>query len=335
MSMKEMFSKLFDQEAEKVAEQLAGTITITMVGDVNAGKSSSINRILNQDVAAVGANPGETVKIAEYHYGDGVILADTPGLNDIITSHSDETRAYYRQSDIILFFLNAAGTVYSETEKQALTLVTAENKKVIIVLNKIDASDDVPAQVAYIKEQTNNAYPVVAISSRTGEHIDELVKVMLDLAKDNEKELLLAKKLRDRASVANRWILTASASAGGVGASPIPFSDSIALSALQISLVLKLASLYDRRLTKGNLQDMMLPLITTTLGRTLAGSLAKVIPGVGTVVGGAINAGVAASVTAAIGYAFKAVFEKDVALDAQLIQSLFKDFLKKEHRKSK
>ncbi|EUJ41920.1 YcjF family protein [Brochothrix campestris] len=335
MSMKELFGKVFDQEAKKVAKQLAETITITMVGDVNAGKSSTINRILNQDVAEVGANPGKTVQISEYDYGDGVVLADTPGLNDIIASHSDETRAYYRRSDIILFFLNAAGTVYSETEKQALAFVASENKKLIIVLNKIDASDDVPTQVAYIREQTNHAYPVVAVSSRTGENIDELVHVMLALAKDNEKELLLAKKLRDRASVANRWILTASASAGGVGASPIPFSDSIALSALQISLVLKLASLYDRRLTKSNLQDMMLPLITTTLGRTLAGSLAKVIPGVGTVVGGAINAGVAASVTAAIGYAFKAVFEKDMSLDAQLIQSLFKDFLKKEQRRKK
>lgn len=77
---------------------------------------------------------------------------------------------------------------------------------------------------------------------------------------------------------------------------------------------------------------MMLPLITTTVGRTLAGSIAKIVPGVGTLVGGAINGGVAASITAAIGYSFKTIFEKEWKLDASTIQSVFYDFLKKEKK---
>lgn len=73
---------------------------------------------------------------------------------------------------------------------------------------------------------------------------------MLNLATENKKDLVLAKKFKSRSSVANKWIVAASASAGGVGVTPIPFADSLALSALQISLVLKLANLYEYSITK-------------------------------------------------------------------------------------
>lgn len=332
MVAKNIFSRLFDQESAKVEKQLQQKLIITMVGDVNAGKSSTINRILNREVAEVGASPGKTTSISEYDYGDGVVLADTPGLNDVVTSNSAVTQAFYQSSDMILFFLNAAGTVFSEVEDKALKIVAAENPNIIIVLNKIDASDDVPTQIAFIKEKTNNSYPVIPVSSRTGENIDQLETEMLNLATENKKDLVLAKKFKSRSSVANKWIVAASASAGGVGVTPIPFADSLALSALQISLVLKLANLYEYSITKKNLQEMMLPLITTTVGRTLAGSIAKIVPGVGTLVGGAINGGVAASITAAIGYSFKTIFEKEWKLDASTIQSVFFDFLKKEKK---
>ena len=47
----------------------------------------------------------------------------------------------------------------------------------------------------------------------------------------------------------------------------------------------------------------------TLIGKTLAGSLLKLIPGVGSLVGGTINAAVASSLTYSLGYALTKLAE--------------------------
>lgn len=55
MVAKNIFSRLFDQESAKVEKQLQQKLIITMVGDVNAGKSSTIKikRLLRWVLARV------------------------------------------------------------------------------------------------------------------------------------------------------------------------------------------------------------------------------------------------------------------------------------------
>lgn len=117
------FNQSYDEESRKVKAQEDTTILFAMIGHVNSGKSSTINQLIGDEVAHVGAKPGETTGIDFYQYTDAITFVDTPGLDDIISKNSKATMKFYKDADIILFFLNAAGTVFSEGEKRTFELI--------------------------------------------------------------------------------------------------------------------------------------------------------------------------------------------------------------------
>ncbi|MBT2571794.1 GTPase [Planococcus sp. ISL-110] len=155
-----VFEDVFKQKSDEINEQLTRKLTISMVGDVNCGKSSTINRLMEEDIVNVGAKPGETKEIREIIYRENIIFVDTPGLDDVVKTNSDITLKYYKNSDVILFFLNAAGTVLSESELKNLKEIEKVNQDIIIVLNKIDAADEIPELIKYIQDHTDYNYPV-------------------------------------------------------------------------------------------------------------------------------------------------------------------------------
>ncbi|WP_313894277.1 GTPase [Psychrobacillus sp.] len=319
------FDKIFNEKTEEYASQLTQKIVIAMVGDVNAGKSSTINRLMKENLASVGAKPGETTEIKEYAYKENIVFADTPGLDDIYKENSEVTKNYYKKCDAILFFLNAAGTVLSENELNNLRQIEKINKDIIIVLNKIDAADDIQESVTYIQHHTNSLYPVVPISSRTGENIETLQNKLLDILEKKSKDVLMAMHMENKSSIATRWILAAGASSAVVGASPIPGSDFIPLTGIQVALMLKLSTLYDKPISKDNAKELIIATIVGNIGKTIFRQISKLVPGAGSVVG----ASVAGSTTVALGYAVKYAHESNIELKAETLKSLYDVFLKK------
>ncbi|WP_233201394.1 Era-like GTP-binding protein [Sporosarcina sp. P13] len=325
----ESFDDIFNKESDDINEQLNTEILIAMVGDVNAGKSSTLNRLMQKNVAEVGAQPGETKEVQKYYYRENILFVDTPGLDDIYKEHSQETLNFYNEADVILFFLNAAGTVLSDTELKSLNKVAALNKKIIIVLNKIDAADDIPRLVNYILEHTGFAYPVIPISSKTGEHMELLQKEILQQLKEVNKDVLLAANMADKSSIAKRWILASGASAAAIGAAPIPGADFVPLTALQVGLMLKLSTLYGKPITKDHAKELIIATVVGNIGKTAFRQIVKVIPGAGVVVA----ASVAGSMTVALGYAIKYMYEKDMDLTPETLKKVYRTFLKKEKEK--
>lgn len=324
----EQFDRIFETEADKINDQLDSQILIAMIGDVNAGKSSTINKLMGTDVAQVGAKPGETKEIKQYIYKDNIIFVDTPGLDDIKSEHSAETMKYYKEADIILFYLNAAGTVLSENEFISLKKIAKVNKDIILVLNKIDAAEDIGGLVKYVQDHTNHEYPVAPISSRTGENLVMLQNEILKLLETKKKDVLLGANLADKSSVANRWILAAGGSAATIGALPIPGADFVPLTALQVSLMLKLSTLYGKPISKDNAKELIIATVVGNVGKTLFRQIVKVVPGAGIVAG----ASVAGAMTIALGYAVKYAHEHNIDLNAESLKPLYKQFLKKAQK---
>ncbi|WP_249870362.1 GTPase [Oceanobacillus saliphilus] len=320
------FNEAYEQETNKVNAQLDKEILFAMIGDVNTGKSTTINQIIGEEVAMVGAKPGETTGIDRYIYRDKIIFADTPGLDDINNKNSEETMKFYKHADIILFFLNAAGTVFSEGEKKSFEIISRENKNILFVLNKIDAADDIPGLVSYVKKNTNHNYRVVPISSRTGENIGKLRNEILDILKKKHKEIQFARLVKEKSSTANKWILAASGSATAVGAAPLPGSDFIPLTGIQVGLMVKLAALYEKPLSKERARELTIATITGNIGKTLFRQVVKFVPGAGSIAGGSIAGGM----TLALGYAIKYAYENNIELNANSLKSLYEYFSKKE-----
>lgn len=326
----EEFDRIFDEETEEINEQLQREVLIAMIGDVNAGKSSTINRLMGAEVAQVGAKPGETQEIKKYIYKDKIVFVDTPGLDDIQSEHSEETMKFYKKADLVLFFLNAAGTVLSETELASLNKISKINKDIILVLNKIDAADDIASLVKYVQNHTDNEYPVTPISSRTGENIGLLQNEVLKLLEVKKKDILMAANIADKSSVANKWILAAGGSAAAIGAVPIPGADFVPLTALQIGLMLRLSTLYGKPISKDNAKELIIATITGNVGKTIFRQIVKLVPGAGMVAG----ASVAGAMTIALGYAVKYAHENDINLTSEALAPIYKMFLKKERNES-
>ncbi|GEK34215.1 hypothetical protein KSI01_17480 [Kurthia sibirica] len=327
----QQFDDIFAEKSAEINKQLEQEILIAMIGDVNAGKSSTINRLMDGEVAKVGAKPGETTAIEKYSLHDKITFVDTPGLDDIKSENSQQTLAYFKEADIILFFLNAAGSVLSETELKTLKTLHEVNSNILIVLNKIDAADDIPTLVKYVQDHTMYNYPVIPISSRTGENMAMLQEKILAILETEKKDVLMASYMADKSTTANRWILASGASAAAIGAIPIPGADFGPLTALQVGMMIKLSKLYDKPITKDRAKEMIIATIVGNIGRTVFRQIVKIVPGAGSVAG----ASVAGAMTVSLGYAIKYAYERNINLDPNELKPLYDMFLKEQKNKKK
>ena len=318
-NLDKLFDEAYQKQMKEINDQLEKNILFVLVGNVNSGKSSTVNALMQEEVAKVSWKPGETLNVKEHKYTEKISFVDTPGLDDIIKDNSEITLNYYKKADVILFFLNAAGTGLSLTEKKVFEKIKKQNKNIIIVLNKIDAAEDIPNLKDHISRELGTKYKLIPISSKTGQNIDKLKEAILELLKSKKKDILFAKHVKEKSSIAQRWILTASLSAGAVGAAPIPGADIVPISAIQISLLLKLSHLYNNPISKDKAKDMVLTTITGNLGRAAYRQLVKLLPGYGQLLGG----GVASSMTFTFGQAIKYAYENEIDLNLESLKGIY------------
>ena len=184
----------FDPDTEVLKQQLANPFSIFICGEFNAGKSSLLNQLNNQDIATVGFLP-TTQEINAYNpegFG-GLVFIDSPGTNSIIDQHQELTENYLQQADIILFVTSVERPL-SKSEQDFLTLVDQTwARKIIVVINKSDLVTDEEAQ--QIREYVSKGLreilvqmpPVFTISAKTGDGMDELKSFLLAFLAEGEK----------------------------------------------------------------------------------------------------------------------------------------------------
>jgi small GTP-binding protein len=74
---------------------------------------------------------------------EGLVLVDTPGVNDLNHQRAEITYGYIPRSDAVIFLLDA-GQILKESERQfiATKLLAASRDKLLFVINKVDLLDD-------------------------------------------------------------------------------------------------------------------------------------------------------------------------------------------------
>lgn len=88
----------------------------------------------------------------------GVVLVDTPGVNDLNSTRAEITYSYLPRADAILFLLDA-GQILKESERSFIAnkLLAQSRDKVIFVINKIDLLDDDEREEALAYARTHLA----------------------------------------------------------------------------------------------------------------------------------------------------------------------------------
>ena len=160
-------------------------ISTAIIGKPNAGKSSLLNVILNEERAIVTDIEGTTRdSIEEYIQIDGIPLKiiDTAGIrkaNDEVEKIGVEKSIELAQkSDVIIAIFDINKELDEEDDKIIDLLV---NKNAIIILNKIDLESKID-----IKKLEDLNKPIVKISTKTREGIDTLYEEISKLFKLKE-----------------------------------------------------------------------------------------------------------------------------------------------------
>lgn len=160
-------------------------ISTAIIGRPNAGKSSLLNVILNEERAIVTDIEGTTRDtIEEYISIDGVPLKiiDTAGIRD----SKDEVEKIgvkkaieiAKKSDIVIAIFDINKDLNKEDEE---ILELLENKNAIIILNKIDLDRKID-----LNKINSLNKPIIEISTKTKEGIDELYEEISKLFKLKE-----------------------------------------------------------------------------------------------------------------------------------------------------
>ncbi|WJM96871.1 50S ribosome-binding GTPase [Pseudomonas defluvii] len=135
------------RELSRTKKAQAGA-SIMVYGVYNAGKSTLINALLGQELAAVADVP-ETARVQGYRWGDFEVL-DTPGI-DAPLEHEAITREQLVQSDVVIFVVNTLGVVEEEKTLDVLLELVLAGKMIFLVLNCKNRFD--PIDLARIKDE--------------------------------------------------------------------------------------------------------------------------------------------------------------------------------------
>lgn len=184
-------------------ERIRDGVRVAIVGAPNVGKSSLMNALAKRDVAIVSAQPGTTRDVVEVALDLGgvpVTIADTAGLretdNEIEAEGIKRAKAWAGEADIVVAVIDAehgfaavAGadlsaarpTYEMSTYFTGIGLGRSDRPTAVVVVNKVDLAPGIRIKKPAFKDDFG---PIAFVSARTGEGIDELVRILRAKASD-------------------------------------------------------------------------------------------------------------------------------------------------------
>ena len=319
-------------------------VNIIVAGKTGVGKSSLINYIFGKEVAKVGDGQPVTQEIQEYDLeNDNITLFDTKGIEakdyektlDNIKKYLELRQDSPDENDdihIAWLCISERGDRVEEADRELLKILSEagipvigvftkrESKRESNFVNKVVEDNLLPeakaiVRVRSITEEVEIEDNLVELKPKGAEELlEETYKYMSEGRKNAIKKAQTA-VLKDRieamskeADVLTNWY---AAGAAAIGATPLPFADSLALAALQTKMVVDINTIYRVDAGTHTFTDIAAALITITgvaqVGKLAAGLL-KVIP----VIGWTANAGVAAGITKGIGFGYSEYLKNNI-----------------------
>ena len=174
---------LLEAAEEARGEQTTRPPVVTIMGHVDHGKTSLLDRIRRSKVAA-GEAGGITQHIGAYHVetDKGIItFLDTPGHAAFTSMRARGAKA----TDIVVLVVAADDGVMPQTA-EAIDHARAAGTPIIVAINKMDKESADPDRVLnelttkeIVPEEWGGDVPVAKVSAHTGQGIDELLDLIL------------------------------------------------------------------------------------------------------------------------------------------------------------
>ncbi|MBO1901737.1 50S ribosome-binding GTPase [Leucobacter weissii] len=356
-SYEDQFHAKYREQAEKI-----GRFNLAVFGKTGVGKSTLINAVFGDEVAATGIGEPVTMDEHLYLHRSGFFgLLDTRGLEigvDTETLIGELGRYVERmrrqplseQIHAAWYCVRATDRRFEDTEAEFVRRLHELGLPVIVVLTQVPSRNaryhaDALAMFEHIAGlglPIEGGRPILVMAQGddfTGQ-IQHGVKDLLDAtfraAPEGVSSALAAAQKIDldrKWKEAQAAITTAGTAAAAVGAIPIPVADAALLVPIQLGLMGSVSAIYGIRPELASVAAIAAATVATTAGRGTVVGLLKLIPGAGIVVGGAVSAATASTFTLAIGYAWATVCSQltqgrlkgvDGALDDGAVRKLFR-----------
>jgi GTP-binding protein Era len=162
---------------------------VTLLGRPNTGKSTLLNRLLEQKISITSRKPQTTrhqllgIKSGQDYQA---IYIDTPGIQwahdtPVHRYMSQEARSSLETVDLVVFLIEAMK--WREEDAKVLSLVRDSGLPVILAINKIDRLEDKSRLLPFIGKVSGETgiREIIPLSAKTGDNVDELEKTVRTL----------------------------------------------------------------------------------------------------------------------------------------------------------
>jgi len=336
---------------------------ILVAGGTGAGKSSLVNLVFGAKTAEVGAGQPVTRGIQRFDHPYAVLF-DSEGyetgeesqarFRDAILSQLDDGMRTGKDAiHLVWYCISQAGHRVLDVDISTINSTKARRIPVCIVLSQADKVSKEESEALH--ELLQRDCPDVSIFETSTDaslplDVDTIISWSAEHLEQGARSAFLAGVrggVPIKKSEGMRIVGTHTVTAAGIAVNPIPLSDAPLLIANQVSMIARLATLWDLEAIKTASAGGIAGQALAIAGRSLAGNLLKLIPGVGSVAGAAINASVASAITGGVGYATNEICAriyadeingtlKDIAsyFDAEIVSNLVKNYLSSVTQKS-
>ncbi len=201
-----LIRKLMDSFA--LGNVIKNGIPVAIVGEPNVGKSTLLNALLNEERAIVSEIPGTTRDTIEDEIQmNGLVFRfiDTAGIREA-TDHVEKlgiVRTFEKiaSASVVLYMIDAArrDTAHLEREWDEIRRATEAGKQhVIVIVNKTDrAAPDREVLKMY------ETYPIISISAREQQQLDELKAALCAFANKHDTGSLVVTNARHYEALKN------------------------------------------------------------------------------------------------------------------------------------
>jgi GTPase len=202
-----------NEEFEFVDVAPEKTIKIAIVGRPNVGKSTLLNKILNEDRVMTGPEAGitrDSIAVDWDYKGHPFRLVDTAGMrrrakveNTIEKMSVEDSMRAIRLAQVVVLVVEASAML----EKQDIQIadhVLQEGRALVIAINKWDAVDEHRKTLDEIQYRMETSLaqvkdiPYVTMSAITGKNVDRLLETILSTYAIWNKRI--------KTSGLNRWL---------------------------------------------------------------------------------------------------------------------------------
>lgn len=343
----------FQQQFQNLKNDIANP-NVLILGQTGVGKSSLINCIFGKELAKVSdvkpetrgfhkfSDPNVSVSIID---SEGYELAKADDFKNAINEYIDANFMNLKEQIHLAWYcisLSSARVLPFDIEN--IKFLLEKRIPTCVVFTQCDNDTPEGSIALQMGEVVSNKFggEVPYFQTCNDKEInkdldlDKLVKWSIDNLNDENLKLgfVMAQKADIEAKQAQistriKWYGFGAAAIGG---SPIPVSDAVLLTGLQVKMASDIFSYYglDSRVAE-LLKNVIGSQLVSMLGKLIAGNLIKMIPVLGQIGGAVINATVATSITMSMGYALNILtrkvvencLENGLAITAELINSVF------------